>query len=147
VHDFCKGHQNGLNSAIVNKHGQNEKDLRRLIHSTLEEVTSAVNETRAFHVAIASLIKMTHSLEAVDPNERGDVFKEGVDYLVRMIAPFAPCVASEMWLQLQKSGTVSSTKTTVFNAGWPKLDQSALLLDTIETIIMVRSLSYSIFCN
>ena len=67
------------------------------------------------------------------------VRRNAVESLVKMMAPFAPCFASEMWSLLKpESDSASSGVGDVFSAGWPLVDKAALKLDTKTCIVMVK---------
>ena len=47
-----------------------------------------------------------------------------------MLAPFAPHIAEEMWHEMGHEGSV-------FDAGWPKADESKLVQDTVEIALQI----------
>jgi len=57
--------------------------------------------------------------------------KETLEPLVRIIAPFAPFVAEELWQKLGNS-------TSVHQADWPSFDASLLVEDTIEYPVSIN---------
>ena len=97
------------------------------------KVTWGITKTRAFHVSIAALIKLTTSLETspVDA-KRSFVYLEGVRALVSMIAPFAPCHASEMWEII-----CPNPHANVFEHGWPVFEEKYIVQKDYDCIVMV----------
>ncbi|KAJ3213821.1 hypothetical protein HDU67_002415 [Dinochytrium kinnereticum] len=122
-----------------------EKDLRKTIHKTIHEVTNAMSTTRGFHVAIASLIKLTHALEdAMDArapftilrNLKNDAIFEGVTSLIRMLQPFAPSLSEELWNNLK----VGEPDHDLLHR-WPIFDSAASIDEFKVCVIMVNGKS------
>jgi leucyl-tRNA synthetase len=57
--------------------------------------------------------------------------EEVVSTLIRLLAPFAPHFAEEMWEKLGYS-------YSIFNQPWPKFEQSALVKDVVELGVQVN---------
>ncbi|TPX65274.1 leucine---tRNA ligase [Spizellomyces sp. 'palustris'] len=117
----------------------NETQLKVATHTAVEEVTTALTTTYGFHVAIASLIKLTHTIEqfAFVHNEGEtsiSALEESLSILVRMLAPFAPCIAEELWHVLQKA----TAEESVFQARWPEVDHDVLKKRSVVCAIMVN---------
>ncbi|KAJ3159964.1 hypothetical protein HDU86_001229 [Geranomyces michiganensis] len=114
-----------------------EKELKIVLHTTIQEVTEALTTTYALNVAIASLIKLTH---AIDRNRfatkasASPLVAEAVSALLRMLAPFAPCIAQELW---QRSA-FSASGTNVFASEWPKADAAVLQSVGVVCAVMVN---------
>ncbi|KAI8918624.1 leucyl-tRNA synthetase [Powellomyces hirtus] len=127
-------------SAQTNKREQPlsniEKELMVSTHTSIQEVTSALNTTYGFHVAIASLIKLTHAMEsfssAAPTSHSSPAFVDATSSLVRMIAPFAPCIAQELWLHLSRQNQ------SVYEAGWPIADEQVVCSKGVVCAIMVN---------
>jgi leucyl-tRNA synthetase len=58
------------------------------------------------------------------------IYTEGIITLVKLLAPFAPHIAEELWQIL--GGTESIHRQT-----WPMLDESALVADAITLVIQI----------
>ena len=56
---------------------------------------------------------------------------DATDKLVRMLAPFVPHIAEEMW---QGLGHAES----IYTAPWPEYEQSALMKDTLEVVLQIN---------
>jgi leucyl-tRNA synthetase len=59
------------------------------------------------------------------------VDKETLCTYARLLAPFAPHIAEELWEAL-------GNKTSVFEAGWPEYDEKLMEEDTIEIPVQVN---------
>ena len=58
------------------------------------------------------------------------VYKEGVETLVLLLAPFAPHIAEELWQQL-------GHKNSVHQQSFPEVDPEALVVDEITLVIQI----------
>ena len=58
------------------------------------------------------------------------VYAEGINTLIRLLAPFAPHIADELWHNIGHSDSVH-TQT------WPNVDPSALVADEITLVIQI----------
>lgn len=66
------------------------------------------------------------------------VYHEGITTLVKLLAPFAPHMAEELWHGLagQQSGQGEQT-ASIHTQPWPVLDESALVADEINLVIQI----------
>lgn len=81
-----------------------------LIHSTIKSVTEDIDDFR-FSFAIADIMALTSeiqklALRAEDKNQKA-VVSEGVVTLIKLLAPFTPHIAEEMWSMIGGKGFVS----------------------------------------
>ena len=58
------------------------------------------------------------------------VYREAIETLVKLLAPFAPHIAEELWQSL--GGT-----TSIHRQPWPQCDRSALVVDEITLVIQI----------
>ncbi|WP_040654799.1 leucine--tRNA ligase [Rubidibacter lacunae] len=106
-----------------------EKELRRAVHTAIAAVTDDLSGEYQFNTAIAELMKLCNALSDADCTT-SPVYAEGIDVLLRLLAPFAPHVADELWQQLGRSGSVHEQS-------WPQHDPEALVADEIEIVIQI----------
>ena len=106
-----------------------EKDLRRAIHTAIKEVTEDMDDEYQFNTAVSELMKLSNALTDANCKDSA-VYVEGIETLIRLLAPFAPHIAEELW---QMTGNTNSVHTQ----DWPKLDSSALVVDEITLVIQI----------
>jgi leucyl-tRNA synthetase len=109
------------------------KAMRRSIHATIQRVTHAFEQGFAFNVAIAALMELTNDLypfEAGDDDSRA-VLREGVEALLKMLAPFVPHFSCACYARLGQDGMAVL-------ADWPTVDPAALLQDSIDLVVQVN---------
>ncbi|MGL5512960.1 MAG: class I tRNA ligase family protein, partial [Sporomusa sp.] len=86
-----------------------EKELRRILHVTIKRVTEDIGQRFNFNTAISAIMELVNGMYAL--REQGIVpvaglAKEVVSSLLRLLAPFAPHVTEELWLETLAEGSV-----------------------------------------
>lgn len=107
-----------------------EKDLRRAIHTAIKEVSEDVEEGYQFNTAVSELMKLSNALKDAKQQD-SDVYAEGIQALVLLLAPFAPHIAEELWQQLGFS-------ESVHRQSWPTFEPDALVADEITLVIQIK---------
>ena len=111
--------------------------FRRTVHETIQRVTTDIEEFH-FNTAISALHELvnathayaTESLDRAAAEERASLLAEAMETLVRLLAPFAPHLAEELWAQL-------GHPESVFRASWPAADPAALERDAVQVVVQV----------
>ncbi len=106
-----------------------EKELRRAIHFAIQAITEDLADDYQFNTAISEMMKLSNALTDAACKE-SPVYAEGIETLTKLLAPFAPHIAEELWHHL---GYVES----VHIQPWLVLDESALIADEITLVIQV----------
>ena len=112
------------------------RDLYRKLHVTIAAITQAIETDFHFNSAIAQIMELMNAVDAAaigadHPAPDRAVCKAALEGLVRLIAPFAPHIAEELWVELGHT-------PGIFSAGWPAVDPTALVQDTIEVAIQIN---------
>ncbi len=130
VTEFAEAHPQGVGAiALPASPSKTEKDLRRAIHTAIQEISEDIEGDYQFNTAISELMKLNNALNDADCKD-SPVYAEGILTLVKLLAPFAPHIAEELWQQL--GGTDS-----IHRQPWPALDKTALVADEITLVIQV----------
>ncbi len=111
--------------------------FRRTVHETIQRVTADIDEFH-FNTAISALHELVNamhafaqeSLDRAAAEERASLLAESIDTLVRLLAPFAPHLAEELWEQLGR-------RESVFRAPWPAADPTALEREVVQVVVQV----------
>ena len=106
-----------------------EKDLRRAIHTAIKEITEDLTGDYQFNTAVSELMKLSNALKDAKC-ETSPVYKEGIETLVLLLAPFAPHIAEELWSSLGKNESVHKQQ-------WREVDESALVVDEITLVVQI----------
>ena len=110
-----------------------ERDMKRVIHSTLDRVTKDIRDERQFNTAVARLMELANALIAYAPaDEKGwSVKREGVETLLCCLSPFAPHITEELWHMLGNDSFLSVHK-------WFEVDETALVEDSVTIVLQIN---------
>ena len=112
-----------------------DKDLRRVLHSSIQKVTSDIETRFNFNTAISTLMELVNALyaykEAAKEPNAGLVY-EAISALIRMLSPIVPHITEELW-----RGAVDA-ETSVHTQSWPECDEEALKVDNVEIVLQVN---------
>ncbi|HSE08687.1 MAG TPA: leucine--tRNA ligase [Nocardioidaceae bacterium] len=107
--------------------------LRKATHRTLHEVEQLVDSHR-FNVVVARVMELVNvTRKAIDSGcgREDPAVREAVEAVAIMLSLVAPYTAEEMWSRLGHEPTVA-------RAGWPTVDESLLVQDSITAIVQVQ---------
>ncbi|WP_026843175.1 leucine--tRNA ligase [Citrifermentans bremense] len=114
--------------------GAEAKKLRRAVHKTIKKVSEDVEERFHFNTAIAAVMELVNAIQAFaakDAPENVAVVREAVESVVRLLAPFVPHFAEELWFQLGHASVLEA-------AGWPGYDAAAVVDEEVTVVIQVN---------
>jgi len=104
---------------------QPEPEVERLLHRTVAKVQDDI-ERMAFNTAIATLIKLVN-----EAGGTGGLTRDQASRFLRVLAPFAPHVAEELWSRVGE-------RASVVAASWPSFDPAQLVDATVEMPIALK---------
>ncbi|WP_311971784.1 leucine--tRNA ligase [Pseudomonas baltica] len=110
-----------------------QKAVRRAIHLAIKQASQDVGQHHKFNTAIAQVMTLMNVLEKAPNASVQDraLVQEGLETVTLLLAPITPHISHELWHQLGHS-------QPVIDAGWPVLDDSALVQDTLTLVIQVN---------
>lgn len=112
-----------------------DKDLRRVLHSSIKKVTSDIEIRFNFNTAISTMMELVNALyaykEAVKEPNAGLVY-EAISDLIKMMSPFVPHITEELW-----RGAIDAD-SSVHEQSWPECDEEALKVDNVEIVLQVN---------
>jgi leucyl-tRNA synthetase len=110
------------------------KNLRRAVHKTIKKVTEDIEDRFHFNTAIAAVMELVNTIQAFggkDAPENVAVVREAVESVIRLLAPFVPHFAEELWSEVGHDGTLEQS-------GWPGYDAEATVDEEITVVIQVN---------
>jgi leucyl-tRNA synthetase len=129
-----------------------ERALRRKTHETIRRVTADIEQRQQLNTAVSALMELVNELYAFSdrtamgsPGRRAEgvaatvadstqtvaVVAEAVEALVRMLSPFTPHTAEEMWERLGHDEGLT-------RAAWPEFDADVARADEIVVPVQVN---------
>lgn len=112
-----------------------DKDLRRVLHSSIKKVTNDIETRFNFNTAISTMMELVNALyaykEAAKEPNAGLVY-EAVSDLIKMMSPFVPHITEELW-----RGAIDAD-SSVHEQSWPECDEEALKVDNVEIVLQVN---------
>ena len=102
-------------------------ELERKRHRTVAGVTESL-EGLQFNKAVAQLYEFVSAIEKARPSASR---AEAIRTLVKLVAPMAPHLAEECWVELGQQGLVA-------DAEWPTFDPALLVEDQVTLAIQVN---------
>jgi leucyl-tRNA synthetase len=118
-----------LNPKPLGQLNKVEKDLRRSIHIAIKEITEDLQGDYQFNTAVSELMKLSNALGDFAAKD-SPVFAEGIHTLLKLLAPFAPHIAEELWHSIGQSDSIHTQ-------AFPILDPSALVADEKTIVIQI----------
>lgn len=112
-----------------------DKDLRRVLHSSIKKVTNDIETRFNFNTAISTMMELVNALYAYkeaakEPNE--GLIYEAISDLIKMMSPFVPHITEELW-----RGAIDAN-SSVHEQSWPECDEEALKVDNVEIVLQVN---------
>src|SRR5262249_16101573 len=129
---------------------ESERALRRKTHDTIKRVTTDLDPRVHLNTAISAMMELVNELYAFCSASKyvpvGDeaeqvgaiaqpstisVLKEAIEALVRMLSPFAPHMAEELWEVGGRGGGIVA-------AGWPGYDEAVAKAEEIVVPVQIN---------
>lgn len=112
-----------------------DKDLRRVLHSSIKKVTNDIETRFNFNTAISTMMELVNALyaykEAAKEPNAGLIY-EAISDLIKMMSPFVPHITEELW-----RGAIDAN-SSVHEQSWPECDEEALKVDHVEIVLQVN---------
>lgn len=112
-----------------------DKDLRRVLHSSIKKVTNDIETRFNFNTAISTMMELVNALyaykEAAKEPNAGLIY-EAISDLIKMMSPFVPHITEELW-----RGAIDAN-SSVHEQSWPEYDEEALKVDNVEIVLQVN---------
>ncbi|OPZ86668.1 MAG: Leucine--tRNA ligase [bacterium ADurb.Bin429] len=109
------------------------RNLRRKTHQTIDRVTADI-ERFQFNTAISAMMELLNEMYGYTGgglHVSDGAWSEAIETLVRLLSPFAPHIACELWTQL-------GFATILPCAPWPAADPAVAAEDSLEIPIQVN---------
>ena len=99
--------------------------IEKVMHQTVIKVTSDI-ENMSFNTAISQLMIFNNEMMKMDKR-----YREPCETFVKLLHPFAPHIAEEMW-------SILGHNESLTNVAWPEADHSKAVENTVEVVFQVN---------
>jgi leucyl-tRNA synthetase len=109
------------------------RELLVIAHQTIFKVTSDI-ENDKFNTAISTMMEAVNSYYKIKvdrPIGRNDAWKQAIESLLMVLAPFAPHITEELWHQIGHTDTIHVDH-------WPTWDDKYLTQSDILIVVQVN---------
>jgi leucyl-tRNA synthetase len=103
-----------------------EESLKKLLHKTIKKVGEDIDSMK-FNTAVSSMMEFVNAYQT---SKDGLAKKDFADFL-KILSPFAPHLAEELWLGTGLKGLCCEQK-------WPKYDEKLIKEDKVLLIVQVN---------
>jgi leucyl-tRNA synthetase len=104
-----------------------DAEVEQKLHATVKKVTEDL-EVLSYHTAVAAMMEYLNTVRAGGRTPE----HAAVEPLVRLVAPFAPHLAEELWERL------GHARSIFVEAEWPSFDPAKAVADTVEFVVQVN---------
>ena len=115
-----------MNTFTLKTTNRDSSEVISKLHKTVKKVTEDLAEFR-YNTSIAATMELVNIIR-----EKGSISKLAKEILVKLIAPFAPHLAEEVWVN------VLGNSYSIHTSRWPKYDKNAIKEKTIEIVVQVN---------
>jgi leucyl-tRNA synthetase len=115
----------GTSWGAASRSSFNQNLTNHKMHQTIKKVTNDIEDLH-FNTAISSIMEYVNALKEHGANE------DNLRVLTKLIAPFAPHLAEEVWQGVFKE------KSSIHQAPWPEYDEILTLENEITVVIQVN---------
>jgi leucyl-tRNA synthetase len=104
---------------------QESREAASLLHKTIKKVTEDI-ENFHYNTAVSALMILLNGLE------KNGAGAEAKEIFLKLLAPFAPHIAEEIWMSILKK------ETSIHKKDWPSYDPSLIQEDTFILVVQIN---------
>jgi leucyl-tRNA synthetase len=111
-----------------------DKNVRFKLHRTIQKVSHHMDGNFHFNTVISACMELVNELYLYKQDDRAlkaPILKEAINALLKLLAPFVPHMAEELWQQLGYS-------SGLFQETWPSYEEALTEADEVELIIQIN---------
>lgn len=127
-----------VNKTDIKLSEENTTKINIKMHQTINKVTQDIQDFR-YNTAISAIMEYVNMLRdisgsssKVKDGSNTSVWSESLSILARLLAPFAPHIAEEMWVN------ILGKEFSIHTSTWPKYDPDSVQEDRITIAIQVN---------
>lgn len=113
----------------VSSFTEEEREVWRQLHETIQKVTFDLGERSTFNTAIAACMELLNRLSRLEQSPW--LLQIGLETLVLLLSPMVPHITQRLWEALGHS-------SLVVQHPWPQVDAEALVRDKVDWVVQVN---------
>lgn len=102
-----------------------DKKIETILHKTIKKVGEDIEGT-GFNTAISTLMILVNELEKTE-----ELDKKTFEIVIKLISPFVPHLAEELWKYL-------GNKKSIYLEKWPDFDQQKMIEDSVRFVVQIQ---------
>ena len=112
---------------------QQQQDMRRKTHETIQKVSDDIERRTTFNTAIAAIMELSNTTaKFTDMSDQGRAVRaESLSTAVLLMSPFTPHLCHTLWQAFSDTDVILKTP-------WPAVDKGALVKSNIDMMIQVN---------
>lgn len=114
---------------------EEQTQLRRKTHQTIQKVSDDYGRRHTFNTAIAATMELLNAVSRFADSQAGEtdqlIIQEALESSILMLAPIVPHFSHVLWKYLGHDDAV-------IDAAWPQVDESALIQNTLLIVLQVN---------
>ena len=114
-----------INRTKISDQHEDDSAFSSVLHETIAKVSDAIENLR-FNTAISQLMICMNSFQ-----KASRVSLESAEIFLKLLAPFAPHIAEELWNRLGKTHSI-------LEAGWPQFDPNKCKRSELKIVVQVN---------
>jgi leucyl-tRNA synthetase len=118
--------EDGQLSQCIKKNYVHHPEHEYILHTTIKKIGEDI-ETLGFNTAVSQMMIFVNEFTALEYKSL-----EAMNSFVRLLAPFAPHIAEELW-------SILGNTTSIFTHDWPLYEESKCIQSTVEIVVQVNS--------
>ncbi len=131
VYRIVSRNANGEVAASSEPANEADRAALRKLHQTIGRVTRDFETRWHFNTSIASIMELTNELYDRESQLSAAVMQELLRGLTRLLSPFSPHLAEELWERLGQAAPV-------LDARWPSVDEALAAEENVQVVVQVN---------
>ncbi|MCZ6753327.1 MAG: class I tRNA ligase family protein, partial [Acidobacteria bacterium] len=108
-----------------------DRNLLRKLHQTIRRITADFEGRWHFNTDIAASMELVNLLYNLEGKITPAILRETLETLIKLLSPFAPYLAQELWQELGHSEDLLAVE-------WPSFDPVLAKEEELEVIVQVN---------
>ena len=118
------------NLAVKKLANKSEENLKKILHKTIKKVSEDIDLMK-FNTSVSSMMEFVNAWQTSNPPTGGGLDRKDLGDFLKILSPFAPHLAEEVWSAVGFKGLCCQQK-------WPKYDDKLIEEEKVLLIVQVN---------